>query len=101
MNEIEGKRLEKLTSKYFPEANSEIQTGKICIYTYSPDTDFIIDYLPGHQKKVVFCTGFSGHGFKFSPTIGDAIAHMIVTEERNKSIELLSFRSFDLIGPES
>ena len=94
MSEPERKMLQQLTKRYIPEASTEFQTAKVCLYTYSPDTDFIIDYLPGHSKNVVLGTGFSGHGFKFPPGIGEALARMIVDRDKDGSIEFLGLKRF-------
>lgn len=45
----------------------------VCMYTMTPDHDFMIDRHPAHDN-VVFATGFSGHGFKFAPVIGEVLA---------------------------
>jgi monomeric sarcosine oxidase len=45
----------------------------VCLYTMTPDTDFIVDRHPEHGQ-VVFGAGFSGHGFKFASAIG---AHLV------------------------
>ena len=42
----------------------------VCLYTIVPDEDFVIDRHP-HWPQVVFAAGFSGHGFKFAPAIGE------------------------------
>ncbi len=42
--------------------------GAACTYDNSPDEDFIIDTLPGHENTFVI-TGLSGHGFKFAPGV--------------------------------
>jgi len=47
----------------------------VCQYTLSPDGDFIIDRIPG-SSRVIFAAGFSGHGFKFAPAIGEVLAAM-------------------------
>lgn len=47
----------------------------VCMYTMTPDHDFVIDRHPAHAN-VVFATGFSGHGFKFAPVIGEYLASL-------------------------
>ncbi len=47
----------------------------VCMYTMTPDHDFVIDRHPAHDR-VVFATGFSGHGFKFAPVIGEVLANL-------------------------
>jgi sarcosine oxidase len=55
-----------------------------CLYTSTPDKDFIIDYIPGHEK-VVLISACSGHGFKFSSRIGEHGANLI--NKKEKAIE--------------
>jgi glycine/D-amino acid oxidase-like deaminating enzyme len=42
----------------------------------TPDTDFIVDRHPEHAR-VAFGGGFSGHGFKFAPAIGELLADLV------------------------
>ena len=51
----------------------------VCMYTMTPDEDFVIDRHPEHHR-VVFATGFSGHGFKFTPVIGEYLALLVSAE---------------------
>lgn len=44
--------------------------GAACTYDNSPDEDFIIDTLPGHDNTLVV-SGLSGHGFKFASVLGE------------------------------
>jgi sarcosine oxidase len=46
-----------------------------CLYTLTPDGDFVIGGHPGHDNVAVAC-GFSGHGFKFAPVVGDVLADL-------------------------
>jgi glycine/D-amino acid oxidase-like deaminating enzyme len=48
----------------------QIERRAVCMYTMTPDTDFIVDRHPEHAE-VVIGTGFSGHGFKFATAIGE------------------------------
>ena len=47
-----------------------------CLYTMTPDEDFIMDALDlGGEAGLAFvCAGFSGHGFKFAPLVGEIAA---------------------------
>ena len=46
----------------------------------TPDEDFVLDHVPGYDNVVVGA-GFSGHGFKFGPLIGDLLADLVLGEE--------------------
>ena len=48
----------------------------MCIYTLSPDRHFVIDLHPDHANVAV-ATGFSGHGFKFAPAVGEMLADLV------------------------
>ncbi|MEQ8768277.1 MAG: N-methyl-L-tryptophan oxidase [Planctomycetota bacterium] len=47
-----------------------------CLYTNTPDRDFIVDRHPDHERLLI-AAGFSGHGFKFGPWIGEALVDMV------------------------
>ncbi len=51
-----------------------------CLYTTTPDHDFVLDRLPG-DPRVVVAAGFSGHGFKFAPAIGELVAALVLEQE--------------------
>jgi sarcosine oxidase/L-pipecolate oxidase len=50
-----------------------------CMYSMTPDKDFVIDFLGGEfGQDVVIGAGFSGHGFKMGPAVGTIIAEMAI-----------------------
>jgi len=61
----------------------------VCMYTVTPDRHFIVDRHPG-CNNVVIGTGFSGHGFKFTGVLGEALADLALDGSRNFPIEFLS-----------
>lgn len=50
--------------------------SETCLYTNTPDEDFVIDSIPLPESlgvtpgRAVLAAGFSGHGFKFGPVVG-------------------------------
>lgn len=86
--------LKYVLKKYLPVAGMETITTKTCLYTYSPDENFIIDQLPGYDKQVTIACGFSGHGFKFVPVIGEILADLAIHGKTNLPIEFLSLKRF-------
>ena len=58
---------------YFPEANGPTRRMAACMFTNTPDTDFILDRAPG-MDDVFVAAGFSGHGFKFCSVVGRIMA---------------------------
>ena len=63
---------------HLPVANGELTAAKTCLYTMTPDGDFLIDHLPG-APNVIVASPCSGHGFKFAPVIGEVLADLATT----------------------
>jgi glycine/D-amino acid oxidase-like deaminating enzyme len=61
----------------------------VCLYTMSPDENFIVDRHPAHAN-VVFAAGLSGHGFKFVPVLGRALAELALDGGTKLPIGFLS-----------
>ena len=66
----------RFLSRHLSDANGPLRSHKVCLYTLTPDQHFIMDLYPGHSQ-VVFAAGFSGHGFKFAPVVGEILADLV------------------------
>jgi sarcosine oxidase len=74
---------------YLPAANGPLLSAKTCLYTMSSDGDFIVDRMPG-EPQIVVASPCSGHGFKFAPVLGAAIADLVTAG--NTSYDISRFR---------
>jgi len=79
---------------YFPTIGGEITHTRTCLYTYSPDEHFIIDQPDGFDGQVTIACGFSGHGFKFSPVVGEILADLAITGTTPLPIDFLRLKRF-------
>ena len=61
---------------------------EVCMYTMSPDEHFVIDRHPD-CSRVVYAAGLSGHGFKFSSALGEALAAMVAGVQPPTSVSFL------------
>jgi sarcosine oxidase len=57
----------------FPDVGSRCLRTATCLYTVTPDAKFVIDYADDN-RNVLFASACSGHGFKHSPAVGEALA---------------------------
>ena len=80
--------------RYIPAAAGPVIRTRSCIYTHSPDEDFIVDQLPGHPNIVVV-SACSGHGFKFASVLGEALADLATTGSTNLDIARFSLSRLD------
>lgn len=64
--------IDAFAHRYCP-ALGALTRSVTCLYPMSKDGHFIIDRLPDNDR-IVFAAGLSGHGFKFAPVIGEALA---------------------------
>ena len=61
--------------RVLPDLPGEWLRGEPCLYTTTPDEHFVISRHPAHEAVTVAC-GFSGHGFKFVPVVGEIVADL-------------------------
>lgn len=64
-----------------------------CLYSMTPDEDYVIDFLGGEfgQDVVVAC-GFSGHGFKMGPIVGQILVDLLSNGGSKSPYDLDPFR---------
>lgn len=61
---------------YIPGALGPIIYTKTCLYTLTPDRDFVVDRLPGYPQALMAIGG--GHGFKFASIVGKILAELAI-----------------------
>lgn len=78
---------------FVPDLGGPVLSTDVCLYTNTPDGHFIIDRHPLHES-VVFACGFSGHGFKFTPVVGEALADLACDGGTSLPIQFLGLSRF-------
>ena len=78
---------------WMPGAASTFLEAKACLYTLTPDEHFVVDVHPEHPRAIVL-GGFSGHGFKFAPVIGEIAAQLALDGGTPHPIARFSLRRF-------
>jgi sarcosine oxidase len=64
-----------------------------CLYTVTPDHQFIIDRHPS-APQVIVASPCCGRGFKHSAAIGEVLSQMIIDNQSSIPIEPFSFSRF-------
>lgn len=59
-------------------AKGRVRDRDVCLFTNTPDHDFIIDFHPAHPR-VLLSSACSGHGFKFASVIGEIQADLVTS----------------------
>ena len=59
------------------EGTWPVHLAKTCLYTLTPDRDFVIDTVPGHDQ-IAIAIG-AGHAFKFASVIGRILSELSLT----------------------
>lgn len=80
-------------ARHMPQVSTRPERHAVCLYSMSPDGHFLVDRHPEHPN-VFFGAGFSGHGFKFTSAIGEALADLAATGKTNASIAFLGINRF-------
>ena len=81
-------RLRSFVHGTLPVVDRSILRIKTCLYTLTPDRDFVIDAVPGHGNVLVALG--AAHAFKFATLIGRTLAELAT--DRPASIDLTAFR---------
>jgi sarcosine oxidase len=80
-------------AEHLPAANGRLIKAETCLYTMTPDGDFIIDRLPG-APQIVVASPCSGHGFKFAPAVGAILADLATTGATRHDIARFALMRF-------
>ena len=80
-----------------PQSMESFASGSVCLYSTTPDRDFILGRHPKDDTMVI-AGGFSGHGFKFSVLIGDILADLVIHGTTHRDIHRFDPSRFDLIN---
>lgn len=89
--EIENVR--SIFQRCLPGCATTMSMAATCLYTVTPDRHFIIDRHPEHPQ-VSYAAGFSGHGFKFGPTIGEVLADLAIEGSSRHDVAFLRAARF-------
>lgn len=76
-----------------PAADQQVRDHSVCMYTMTPDANFIVDQHPSFGQ-VVIIAGLSGHGFKFVPVLGEVAADLAIDGATSLPIDFLRMRRF-------
>jgi sarcosine oxidase len=74
----DGERIRTFIRARMPAAAGPLSHATVCLYTNTPDDEFVIDRHPAVQG-VAFASACSGHGFKFAPIVGEILADLATT----------------------
>lgn len=78
-----------LVRRFLPDADGPVSRSTVCLYTNTPDEDFVID-APAGSPQTIIVSACSGHGFKFSSAIGEAVAELVL--DGRSTLDLTPFR---------
>jgi len=91
VEEIENVR--SIFERCLPGCATTMSMAATCLYTVTPDRHFIIDRHPEHPQ-ISYAAGFSGHGFKFGPTIGEVLADLAIEGSSRHDVAFLRAARF-------
>jgi sarcosine oxidase len=92
--------IEAYASMRFPSVSARVDGSVACLYTLTPDEDFVVDYVPAVDLRasadpgIVMVSGCSGHGFKFTILLGKIAVSMAVGDRCERDIARFSIGRF-------
>lgn len=78
-------------ARLLPGMTDRFLRASTCMYSNTPDHHFVVATHPEHDRVTVAC-GFSGHGFKFVPVLGEVLADLATTGTTEHPIGLFDPR---------
>jgi sarcosine oxidase len=82
-------------ARFLPGLSDRAVKTIACLYTNTPDGRFVLDTHPEHPQ-IIIASPCSGHGFKHSAAIGEALAQMVI--DGTSKIDLSSFSLSRFLG---
>ena len=77
----------------WPDGEVIVRGADVCCYALTPTEAPIVDRV---DQRTVVCAGFSGHGFKFAPTVAAAAADLVLGREPEVSLAPFRWPALEL-----
>jgi sarcosine oxidase len=78
---------------HFPRLGPRVVRSAVCLYTVVAGGRFVIDRHP-KSERITFVSACSGHGFKHSAAIGEALADRICTGKSRVDLDPFAISLF-------
>ena len=89
--------IRNFSRQYIPGAAGKTISTRRCLYTLTPDKDFVVDHHPNYPH-IAFGAGFSGHGFKFTTLMGKILAELVLEGETKHDTSLFKLSRFQQVA---
>ena len=76
-----------------PAISDRCRAAASCLYTVTPDSKFVIDVHPDNDR-IIIASPCSGHGFKHSAAIGEALAERVIDGKSKIDMSSFSLKRF-------
>lgn len=86
-------QIRRMLALAMPDANGPLKAMRTCMYTRTPDEDFVIDQS-SDDPRIVVASPCSGHGFKFASVIGDVLADLALGKAPSNDISRFKLDRF-------
>jgi sarcosine oxidase len=93
VKEEETEQIKNIIDRFLPAARGKLVNSEVCMYTDTPDFNFLIDFHPEY-KNILLASPCSGHGFKFSSAIGEIISDLLVSGKSKFDLGLFNIKRF-------
>jgi sarcosine oxidase len=97
-SEVESSEIVAMHAEYiaprFRDVSSQVLRSETCLYTVTPDAKFIIDRVAG-DDRMWFASACSGHGFKHSAAVGEALALRALGQRALVDVSMFGLRRFN------
>jgi sarcosine oxidase len=94
-SDADARRVRAVLRRLLPDADGPLTNAAVCFYTNTPDKHYLIDRHPAYPH-VAFASACSGHGFKASNAVGEALADLVMGRTPEVDIEAFRLRRFDV-----
>ena len=81
-------RVRAFLERHLPAALGPPILTKTCLYTLTPDRDFVVDFVPGIRNAVA-AVG-AGHAFKFASVLGRIVSELLANGMTESDLSLFS-----------
>lgn len=80
-------------ANYAPNLNGKLVASDVCMYTNTPDFNYLIDFQPD-DDRILLLSPCSGHGFKYASVVGEIAADLLINGKSRFDLGLFRLDRF-------